>query len=375
MFCPTRYSPGWKRRQVVQAGGLVGSCGDGCSARVWVRDNYGRPRPEPQIAVFTIFLDCNVDEGNNSRNDIIDLAKLPAGRQSGRWGANPTSLAGGATVSLWPKKRASCKQWLTEEGGEGEPKVAFSVSLSLIPSRTFSLSSRDPKLADQRLKTTPHYPLPLAVSISSQSCRCTSFVCCSNRDFAPKLIKAPTCSSHAVATVVEVDLGDQSYPVYIGPGLLYQPEIIQRVPSALAYAIKRSCEIVSFDEKENGVRAILNFGHTFGHTIEAGAGYGQWIHGEAVAAGTVMVADMSYRLGWIDEALVKRMHVILKQANLPTIPPHTMIVDMFKSLMAVADSILRLVLLKGSLGNCVFTGNYDRRALDDTLHAFCKSSN
>ncbi|XP_051140550.1 3-dehydroquinate synthase, chloroplastic [Andrographis paniculata] len=157
--------------------------------------------------------------------------------------------------------------------------------------------------------------------------------------------------------------------------------LLSRDPTAFAYAIKRSCEnkaeVVSLDEKESGLRATLNLGHTFGHAIETGLGYGQWLHGEAVAAGTVMAVDMSFRLGWIDDSLVKRVYSILKQAKLPTAPPETMTVDTFKSIMAVdkkvADGLLRLILLKGPLGNCVFTGAYDRSALDDTLHAFCKS--
>lgn len=157
--------------------------------------------------------------------------------------------------------------------------------------------------------------------------------------------------------------------------------LLTRDPSALAYAIKRSCEnkaeVVSQDEKESGLRATLNLGHTFGHAIETGFGYGQWLHGEAVAAGTVMAVDMSYRLGWIEDSLVKRVDRIFKQAKLPTAPPETMTVEMFKSVMAVdkkvADGLLRLILLKGPLGNCVFTGDYDRKALDETLRAFCKS--
>ncbi|KAL7116993.1 hypothetical protein ACP275_03G042800 [Erythranthe tilingii] len=157
--------------------------------------------------------------------------------------------------------------------------------------------------------------------------------------------------------------------------------LLARDPNAFAYAIKRSCEnkaeVVSLDEKESGLRATLNLGHTFGHAIETSSGYGHWFHGEAVAAGTVMAVDMSYRLGWIDDSLVKRVDMILQQAKLPTTPPEAMTVEMFKSVMAVdkkvADGLLRLILLKGPLGNCVFTGDYDRKALDDTLHAFCKS--
>ncbi|GAA0154250.1 lyase [Lithospermum erythrorhizon] len=157
--------------------------------------------------------------------------------------------------------------------------------------------------------------------------------------------------------------------------------LLSRDPAAFTYAIKRSCEnkaeVVALDEKEGGLRATLNLGHTFGHAIETGLGYGEWLHGEAVAAGTVMAVDMSYRLGWIDESLVKRVFDILQRAKLPTSPPESMTVEMFKSVMAVdkkvADGLLRLILLKGPLGNCVFTGDYDRKALDETLQAFSKS--
>ncbi|KAH0772136.1 hypothetical protein KY290_016117 [Solanum tuberosum] len=159
------------------------------------------------------------------------------------------------------------------------------------------------------------------------------------------------------------------------------PLLLARDPTAFTYAIKRSCEnkaeVVSQDEKESGVRATLNLGHTFGHAVETGVGYGQWLHGEAVAAGTVMAVDMSRRLGWIDDSLVQRVQKILEQAKLPTSPPETMTVEMFKSIMAVdkkvADGKLRLILLNGSLGNCVFTGDYDQKALDETLRAFSKS--
>nr|GMD54855.1 3-dehydroquinate synthase, chloroplastic [Ipomoea batatas] len=119
--------------------------------------------------------------------------------------------------------------------------------------------------------------------------------------------------------------------------------LLARDPEAFAYAIKRSCEnkaeVVSLDEKESGLRATLNLGHTFGH---------------------VMAVDMSRRLGWIDDSLVHRVDKILQQTKLPTTPPKTMTVEMFKSIMAVdkkvADGKLRLILLKGPLGNCVFTG-------------------
>jgi 3-dehydroquinate synthase len=98
-----------------------------------------------------------------------------------------------------------------------------------------------------------------------------------------------------------------------------------RSPAALAFAVKRSCEIkawvVGQDEREAGLRAVLNFGHTFGHAIEAGMGYGKWLHGEAVACGMVMAARLSQRLGLIDESLVQRLRALIAAAGLPVIGP------------------------------------------------------
>lgn len=96
-------------------------------------------------------------------------------------------------------------------------------------------------------------------------------------------------------------------------------------PQALAHAIQRSCEIkawvVSQDERENGLRAILNFGHTFGHAIEAGLGFGSWLHGEAVGCGMVMAADLSVRLGLIDAAYAARIQRLVARAGLPVRGP------------------------------------------------------
>ncbi|HNU09936.1 MAG TPA: 3-dehydroquinate synthase [Rubrivivax sp.] len=101
--------------------------------------------------------------------------------------------------------------------------------------------------------------------------------------------------------------------------------LIAREPAALSYAIGRSCEIkawvVGQDERESGLRAILNFGHTFGHAIEAGLGYGQWLHGEAVACGMLMASDLSACLGLVPEAFVARMRALLQRAGLPTRAP------------------------------------------------------
>lgn len=94
---------------------------------------------------------------------------------------------------------------------------------------------------------------------------------------------------------------------------------------ALAYAVKRSCEIkagvVGQDERESGLRAILNFGHTFGHAIEAGVGYGHWLHGEAVGCGMVMAARLSEALGLLDKSFVQRLKCLVERAGLPTVAP------------------------------------------------------
>ncbi len=98
-----------------------------------------------------------------------------------------------------------------------------------------------------------------------------------------------------------------------------------RDPAALAHAVRRSCEIkaqvVGLDERESGLRAILNFGHTFGHAIEAGMGYGNWLHGEGVGAGMVMAAELSHRLGLVDAAFVQRLRALIVRAGLPVRGP------------------------------------------------------
>lgn len=102
-------------------------------------------------------------------------------------------------------------------------------------------------------------------------------------------------------------------------------KLVAKDPQALAYAIKRSCEIkadvVRQDEREGGLRAILNFGHTFGHAIEAGLGYGEWLHGEAVGCGMVMAADLSCRMGFIDQKTKERIKSVIQAAGLPVIAP------------------------------------------------------
>jgi 3-dehydroquinate synthase len=101
--------------------------------------------------------------------------------------------------------------------------------------------------------------------------------------------------------------------------------LVAREPRALAHAVRRSCEIkagvVGQDERESGLRAILNFGHTFGHAIEAGLGYGEWLHGEAVGCGMVMALRLSQRLGLVDPGFVQRVTTLIARAGLPTVGP------------------------------------------------------
>jgi len=149
-----------------------------------------------------------------------------------------------------------------------------------------------------------------------------------------------------------------------------------RDKQALAYAIERSCalkaEIVAADERESGQRALLNLGHTFGHAIETGTGYGNWLHGEAVATGMLMAADLSARHGWLSPDAVKRTEKLLQQSNLPTRAPDEMDTARFLELMAVdkkvVDGGLRLVLLK-AIGDAVLTSDFDAGKLRETLAA------
>ncbi len=146
--------------------------------------------------------------------------------------------------------------------------------------------------------------------------------------------------------------------------------LMTRDGAALAEAVERSCvnkaEVVAADEREAGQRALLNLGHTFGHAIEAGLGYGEWLHGEAVAAGMVMAADLSVRLGWLDAADAVRARDLLARFALPVEPPPGIDADRWMALMAVDKKVLagklRLVLLR-RLGNAVVTADFAPEAL------------
>lgn len=162
-------------------------------------------------------------------------------------------------------------------------------------------------------------------------------------------------------------------------------KVLDRDSEALIETVEASCrnkaEVVALDEKEGGVRATLNLGHTFGHAIETKAGYGTYLHGEAVGIGTHMAAKMSRDLGWISDELFERAVALIDRAKVPIVLPldTPLDVEAFESIMAVdkkvADGLLRLILLKGELGNCVFTGEYDRGVLKQTLEHFCDPEN
>jgi len=144
---------------------------------------------------------------------------------------------------------------------------------------------------------------------------------------------------------------------------------------ALTHAVRRSCEIkariVASDEREQGQRALLNLGHTFGHAIENAMGYGQWLHGEAVGVGMLLAADLSCRLGWIATADVERVRTLLERIGLPTGAPaigaHRALELMGMDKKVLAGRI-RLVLLR-RLGEGVVSGDFPPAALEETLGA------
>ena len=135
----------------------------------------------------------------------------------------------------------------------------------------------------------------------------------------------------------------------------------------------RSCEIkagfVSRDERESGERALLNFGHTFGHAIEAGLGYGKWLHGEAVAAGMVLAAELSRRLGYLSENDVARIAALLERAGLP-VSVRGLSAERFLELMSVdkkaRDQRLTFIVLE-KIGKALIRGDVPRELLRDTL--------
>lgn len=156
--------------------------------------------------------------------------------------------------------------------------------------------------------------------------------------------------------------------------------LMLRQPQALAFAIARSClnkaEIVEVDERESGLRAILNLGHTFGHAIETGTGYREYLHGEAVAIGMCQATDLSRRLGWIDEDQVKRVIRLLQRAKLPVTPPPGLECAQYLDIMSIdkknIGGEIRLILLE-TIGKAKLPCRVDRASLEKTLNEYGRS--
>lgn len=153
--------------------------------------------------------------------------------------------------------------------------------------------------------------------------------------------------------------------------------LLRRDKEALAYAVHRSCankaEVVAADERESGERALLNLGHTFGHAIETGLGYGVWLHGEAVAAGTLIAAELSCRLGWLTAESVRRIERLFERAGLPVRAPALAVaryLELMRHDKKVQDGKLRLVLLK-NIGQAVMSDLASEAEIADAIKARC----
>ena len=153
--------------------------------------------------------------------------------------------------------------------------------------------------------------------------------------------------------------------------------ILEREPASLAHAIEVSCrskaEVVAEDERETGIRAILNFGHTFGHAIETWLNYKKWLHGEAVAVGMVMAADLSIRLNLLSAHQASQVEQIIKRTGLPVLPPVGMSTTDFLEAMSLDKKVqgktIRIIVLDG-IGKAEIKDDYDFAELKNTLDAF-----
>ena len=167
-------------------------------------------------------------------------------------------------------------------------------------------------------------------------------------------------------------LGDANFLAWLEQ---HMDALVQGDEAALAEAVYRSCahkaRIVAMDEKEQGERALLNLGHTFGHAIESYLGYGEWLHGEAVATGMVMAADLSQRMGWISAEDLARTKNIIQRANLPIVCPQIPLDD-FLAYMAhdkkVLNGQLRLVLMQ-AVGQAIITKTFDVELMKQAILA------
>ncbi len=200
--------------------------------------------------------------------------------------------------------------------------------------------------------------------------------------YQPRLVLADT---ETLGTLPDRELAAGLAEV-IKYGLIRDPEflawleqnleyLLARKPEALAFAITRSCsnkaEVVARDERETGERALLNLGHTFGHAIETGMGYGEWLHGEAVAAGTMMAAELSAILGWLKPSDVARVEALFARAKLPVrgaaMPPEHYL-ELMRHDKKVEGGRLRLVLLRG-LGQAVVSDEASETQITTAIRA------
>jgi len=181
----------------------------------------------------------------------------------------------------------------------------------------------------------------------------------------------PEEMSNGLAEIIKYGLiYDRDFFVWLQSNV---SNILEQDRGSLGHAVQRSCqikaEIVAQDEKEQSIRAILNFGHTFGHAIETQTGYSQWSHGQAIAAGMVLASRLSAKMSLISENDVEMVKSILSKAGLPVEPPRISVnnfIDSMKTDKKVKDREIRLVLLK-EIGNAFLTADYSEQDLEETL--------
>lgn len=177
--------------------------------------------------------------------------------------------------------------------------------------------------------------------------------------------------SAGLAEVIKYALiGDTAFLAWLEDNM---PALVAKDLALLADTVTICCQhkaaIVAEDEFESGRRALLNFGHTFGHVIETHEGYGKWLHGEAVAVGMLQATQLSQKMGWLTSDAVAQVTRLLKAANLPTLPPPidvTTALTLMQHDKKVKAGNIRLILLK-SLGNALVTSDYDTTALYEVL--------
>ena len=187
-----------------------------------------------------------------------------------------------------------------------------------------------------------------------------------------KTLPARELSAGLAEVIKYALLGDTDFLTWLEQHI---DDLVQGDEAALAEAVYRSCahkaRIVANDEKEQGERALLNLGHTFGHAIESYLGYGEWLHGEAVATGMVMAADLSQRMGWISSEDLARTKNIIQRANLPIVCPQIPLDD-FLAYMAhdkkVLNGQLRLVLMQ-AVGQAIITKTFDVELMKQAILA------